>query len=295
MAGLRIGWGLPRFLLAAVASTLAVGVIGQFPPEALDRALLLRINPDEVRRAADLAMLLLADFSVPATAVVFVGWELAYQVRRRYPAAGAWLPAALLAAGLVAAIVLTAVALTKPPAERVHFFFMAPLSVLGFWIAGRSIRRDDQAALERLHQTFVASLAAGLTAAVARETIGDLLAFRPRPLSPSFYPWNQALREVLGETVRTGSSYVSGHATALFALLTPLILRSRRRSVQLALLLWACLHAYTRLYLAAHFPFGVMMGSLLGIALGVLATGLLLEDGLSIAPRAGAGVRERAS
>ena len=70
---------------------------------------------------------------------------------------------------------------------------------------------------------------------------------------------------------------MSGHATALFAVLTPVFWRTRDRGLRAALLSWATVHAATRLYLAAHFPFGVWMGSLLGIALGTLATRLLVR------------------
>ena len=261
-----------------------MGAIGQFPPDAIDRALLLRANPDTPHLAFDLAMLVIADFSVPAFAVIFVAWELAYQASRRWPALLRKLPPAFLLMGVGTAAILVTVAASKPAAERNHFFLMAPLAIVGFVIAGRGFRHGDADALARTHRTFVVCLASGLVASVCREWIGDHLAFRPRPLSPSFHPWNLQLREILGETVRTGSSYVSGHATALFAVLTPMFWRTRDRRLRAALLSWATVHAATRLYLAAHFPFGVWMGSLLGMALGTLATRLLVRTRPVTAP-----------
>src|SRR5271157_1245577 len=94
--------------------------------------------------------------------------------------------------------------------------------------------------------------------------------FRPRPFAHENALGNSALLAVPDEYVRHGNSYVSGHAAALFALLTPFIWAVRRTSLKLLLFAWATLHAVSRVYVAAHFPYCVAMASFLGASVATL-------------------------
>lgn len=69
--------------------------------------------------------------------------------------------------------------------------------------------------------------------------------------------------------------FVSSHAANLFAVSTFLTLLLRHTLVSVALFLWACAVAASRVYLAKHFPLDVICGACLGVAVGMLTYTLL--------------------
>ena len=64
-------------------------------------------------------------------------------------------------------------------------------------------------------------------------------------------------------------SFISGHATTstFFSIFTILLLRDKYKQIYF-LLIFPFLFAYSRLYLAAHFPIDVVLGILTGVLLG---------------------------
>ena len=64
--------------------------------------------------------------------------------------------------------------------------------------------------------------------------------------------------------------FVSSHAANTFAAALFLINIFRNRFFTLAILLWAVLVSYSRLYLGVHFPGDILCGALLGILVGIL-------------------------
>jgi membrane-associated phospholipid phosphatase len=72
------------------------------------------------------------------------------------------------------------------------------------------------------------------------------------------------------EIVRGGYSYYSGHSSGLFAAVTPMIWAVKNPKLKLFFFGWATLHAFSRIYLAAHYPFCVLIGSIAGFIWGTL-------------------------
>ncbi|ASV29063.1 phosphatase PAP2 family protein [Maribacter cobaltidurans] len=72
--------------------------------------------------------------------------------------------------------------------------------------------------------------------------------------------------------------YYSAHASNSFALAIffGFMLRSQIRYIGLALVFWALLVAYSRIYIGVHFPLDVMTGALIGSFLGWLFAKLFI-------------------
>ncbi|HOP05354.1 MAG TPA: phosphatase PAP2 family protein [Tenuifilaceae bacterium] len=62
--------------------------------------------------------------------------------------------------------------------------------------------------------------------------------------------------------------FVSSHAANTFGVATFLLMLFRSRWFSLAILLWAAVVSYSRIYLGVHYPGDVLVGSLLGAVIG---------------------------
>lgn len=62
--------------------------------------------------------------------------------------------------------------------------------------------------------------------------------------------------------------FVSSHAANTFGVATFLLMLFRSRWFSLAILLWAAVVSYSRIYLGVHYPGDVLVGSLLGVVIG---------------------------
>ena len=62
--------------------------------------------------------------------------------------------------------------------------------------------------------------------------------------------------------------FLSSHAANSFGLVTFLALLFRQKIVTGAMVLWALLHCYSRIYLGVHFPGDILCGILLGMLVG---------------------------
>lgn len=263
------------FLLAGFAAVTAGVWAGSFAlDDRIDKALLLKINPSLPWPGMDAFMLLVTDFSLPIVGVILLLWGLAAEGKRR-----CWITASQLAvvfpvAGIAVAGGVFAV-LAGSYAHRAVPAMAVPLIVACFWWAGRSFQRWDDATLQRMRRAFWLTLASIALAELALEILGVALLPRPRPLAGVNAGWGDALRAVADERVRAGGSYPSGHAAAIFALLTPLFWMANSARARAAALGLALLCAYSRVYLAAHFPSDVAMGSLLGFAMAALVSLIL--------------------
>lgn len=92
---------------------------------------------------------------------------------------------------------------------------------------------------------------------------------RPRPYADQnslFYK----LWLTVGQNVESDKSFPSGHTTAAFASMTPVIIMGKPR-YKIAALCFAILMGIARIYLVVHFPSDVLAGMIVGIFAGCIA------------------------
>ena len=92
---------------------------------------------------------------------------------------------------------------------------------------------------------------------------------RPRPYADKnslFYE----LWLLVGQHMESDKSFPSGHTTAAFASMTPVIIMGKPK-YKIAALCFAILMGIARIYLVVHFPSDVLAGMLVGIFAGCIA------------------------
>lgn len=119
-------------------------------------------------------------------------------------------------------------------------------------------------------QVFIVLLAVGFAILFADQIASGIckpLFQRPRP---SHEPLLMGLVDIVDG--RRGGQYgfMSSHAANGFAIFTLLSLIIRHRSATFALLLYAMLSSYSRIYLGLHYPGDILCGALVGVLCGVL-------------------------
>ena len=88
-------------------------------------------------------------------------------------------------------------------------------------------------------------------------------------LRPSNDPTINKLIRILKQS--GGYSFISGHSTTSFAVITFMILTLKKYYKNTFLLLiWPILFAYSRIYVGVHFPSDLFVGMLVGITIGIL-------------------------
>jgi membrane-associated phospholipid phosphatase len=263
---------LRAFALALGYVAVVAGVIAAagLADPAADRAVLLALNPDRYVPGLDEAMVLVTDFSERALALVIVAWLAGYAAVRLRPARRRQVAGAIEALGVLLGAGFASGAFWAGYELPIVFLPFGLAVTAGLWLAGESFVRCDDATLRRLCAVVGLVVLSSVLTSVFAEGFVKGVVGRPRPLADANVDWNHAVRQVHDEVVRVGYSYASGHAAGLFALVTPMAWAARRAPVKVALLAWAALHAVTRVYLAAHFPWCALMGSVLGLAVGSL-------------------------
>ena len=91
----------------------------------------------------------------------------------------------------------------------------------------------------------------------------------PRP-SAYFNNLEIPLYYVDGVELHTAFSFPSGHSTAIFTLVTSILLIQKSRKFDILLILTAILVGYSRIYLSQHFLVDVFTGSLIGISVALI-------------------------
>jgi membrane-associated phospholipid phosphatase len=115
----------------------------------------------------------------------------------------------------------------------------------------------------------LAVLASYLLSGLAVQVIKNLYSF-PRPLT--YFNNHIAIHTIRNYLPKGFSSFPSGHSASAFALAASIAYFTPRWKYSFLLLLFGCAVAFSRIYVAAHFPVDVLAGSLLGIFAGYLCS-----------------------
>lgn len=235
-----------------------------------DKAILAWLNPDSYVPGVDQFMRAATDYSNFIIAAPLISWMVAYGLYRLLPRFKPVFTGVLVVEAVVVAV-LAALGKVWPNETYVGAnVLLVVFCLLAFGGAALAFHRMEHDGMRRFALVFWLVLASALvTHFAATERIKSGIA-RPRPLNDAHKPWNEQVRIIPDETLRGASSYPSGHTSGTFALLAPLFWYVRRRGARAGLLGWSALQGVTRVYTAAHFPFDVFMGGVLGFGVGTL-------------------------
>ncbi len=92
---------------------------------------------------------------------------------------------------------------------------------------------------------------------------------RPRPYADQNSLFHE-LWLLVGEHMESDKSFPSGHTTAAFACMTPVIIMGKP-AYKIAALCFAVLMGIARIYLVVHYPSDVLAGMIVGLVAGCLA------------------------
>jgi len=240
-----------------------------FINDRLDWQILLFLNPDSPIPLIDDFMVLVTDFSMPIFGAALLFWETAYLLSKHPSITKRGAETFLKILGIILFPPVCTLSFWGGYVHRFIFFPLAILVVITFWSLGNTLSRCDEKTLHHFSLLFWIIILSALSTQLSVEIIKDMVA-RPRPLS-GFYPgYDHGLRIIADEVVRSGYSYPSSHSAMFFAILTPVIFFVSNKRIRLSLFSWGLLHALSRVYLAAHFPYGSLMGAALGFFTGTL-------------------------
>jgi membrane-associated phospholipid phosphatase len=237
----------------------------------LDWQILNAINPDYYIPVLDEFMVFITDFSMYLIGALAIFWEIGFQVSKKANNAEKTEKIKLfmrILGGLLGIGALSGYFWADYD-YAIVFVALGFFILIGFYLIGESyekMSKEDQITLNRVF--WCTLFAVGFSSLF--ESIVKALVKRPRPLNIANVAFNQNIRIFEDEISSHSYSFYSGHSSALFALLTPLAWAHPNKKVKIILILWAAIHAFSRVYLAAHFPFCALVGSLAGFCLGTL-------------------------
>lgn len=237
--------------------------------DELDWRILLYLNPDSPIVIIDDLMILVTDFSMAFFGLVFLFWEAGCQISKHTKIGNKNIVAGMKIIGVALSILIGSAHFW---AGYEHSYIFFPLSLIGlfvFWVMGNRIVQIDDAVIDQFNRLFWLTALTVLLTQLSVEVIKESVA-RLRPLSGGYALYAQGIRIVADEGVQGGHSYVAGHSAAFFAMTTPLICFISEKWLKASLILWALVHAFSRVYLAAHFPYCSLMGAALGFSMGTL-------------------------
>ncbi len=246
--------------------------------DPIDRAILLAMQPDHYVPVLDEFIMFLTHFSTYLFSITAISWQVTYLIVRRNKTANkiagyVWrILALLLGIYHLCGLWISSYGIFwwRPHEYRSVFIFLSIASFLVFWFGAKTWEKWDYQERRRWSRIFwITLISVFFTNYLGEDSIKRIVG-RPRPLNEKHEPWNRQVRVIKDEVVKASPSYISGHASSLFALLTPAIWGARKKWAKGALASWATVHAYTRVYTAAHFPYCVLMGSLFGFLIGTL-------------------------
>ena len=108
---------------------------------------------------------------------------------------------------------------------------------------------------EKAGQIILAVISALLCVGIVTGIDNGLVKPEVARLRPSFEPALEGLVRTVDNYRGSGYSFFSAHASNTFSLAVFFSLLIRRRTVTVALLTWALVNSWTRIYLGVHYPF----------------------------------------
>lgn len=238
--------------------------------DKLDWAVLQYVNPDRPVPFVDGLMILVTDYSMAFFGLVLLTLQITCQVLGHNLFSKEGIRKALGITGGVFSLIICSGYIWAGYRHRLIFIPLA-LSLLGAYLfLGQKIGHYDNKKIRQVSRLFGITLLSVLLTELAVGKIIKPLVLRPRPLSDAYAACNMALRIIADEVVRGGHSYVASHSAIFFAMITPLIWFTPNRGFKAVLLFWGLFHAFTRVYLAAHFPYDSLMGGILGFSMGTV-------------------------
>ncbi len=105
---------------------------------------------------------------------------------------------------------------------------------------------------------------------VANDQISVAIKFAVERPRPTHNPDIGNLVRVLNDYRGGAFGFVSSHAANTFGFAMFSLMVNRRKWYTIAILIWAALVSYSRIYLGVHYPGDIFFGALLGILLGYL-------------------------
>lgn len=270
---------LINFLSAFLILFITVYLLHFAINESLDWELLFLFNPDSYIPVLDELMVMITDFSFYFSGFGLGIYFIGYLLYRVHNFSFERIQRIMIILGLCGGTLIISLAFWADYTYWVIFF---PFGLIFFgtisWI-GTIYRKLSDETLDQVAKIIITVLISVALDLIMEGTMKPLVG-RPRPFNSANASLNGGLRQIPDEVVSRGNSYFSGHSSGLFMLLTPFIWTEPRRSRKFLLFLWGTIHGFTRLYLAAHFPYDVLIGCLVGIACGTIAVKLFFREKL---------------
>ncbi len=243
--------------------------------DALDWKILLILNPDAYIPFLDELAILITDFSMYLFATLGISYLIGYAIVKNHKSRKQIVSQTQLAIGITLGVIAASAYFWAGYDLKVIFFGLALMIMGGFWLVSRCFTHLSAEKQSELNDLLLVTLLAWTITALTGDVVIKNWVGRLRPLAHNeaespYYEQYLQLRTISDEIVRSHYSYVSGHSSTFFAFLTPAILYSKKKYVKGGLFLWAAYHSFTRVYLAAHFPYCAFMGSLMGITYGII-------------------------
>lgn len=238
--------------------------------DSADKAMVAACNPDAYVPVLDEFMRALSDYTNFLIAAPLVSWMIAFGLLRLFPKRKSAIVSVLVIETIVMAT-LAAVGEIWPNKIYVGANVILVITVtIAFGGAAFLFHRMKMNSMIRFSGVFwLVLISVCLTNFIATNWIKAAVA-RPRPLNAANKPWNEQLRVVPDEVLRSLDSFPSGHTSGTFSLLTPLFWYVSDRRVRAGMMSWAVLLGFSRVYTAAHFPFCCIMAGFLGFSVGTL-------------------------
>ena len=127
-------------------------------------------------------------------------------------------------------------------------------------------------------QTLVFVLAVSIAVLLADQISSGIIKHAVERLRPTHEPTLEGMVHIVRDYRGGMFGFVSSHAANAFAVAVLVGCMMPRRVALGALLAWACLQCYSRMYLGVHYPGDILGGTIVGILVALRITHLFHQD-----------------